>query len=241
MSKNNYIRNSIIGSLSGLFLLSISCDKSDQDLDTNANDSILLDSSIIDSNDTLILKQKYNVVKIYGGWGNIYLWLFDETPIHKERFLWLVNNGYFDHQTFNRIINNFVVQGGTDMDTVTNLDTVLEMSSYEKIEGLVHQLGALGAARFGDDVNPDRKDMGDQWYICEEISAADAARLDTGYVIFGQVISDLEIITNLGKAPKRIGTDVPDPTIYFQIDTLSISESFIKDSLGFNLDSLMIN
>ncbi len=56
-----------------------------------------------------------------------------------------------------------------------------------------------------------------------------------------KVISDLEIITNLGKAPKRIGTDVPDPTIYFQIDTLSISESFIKDSLGFNLDSLMIN
>jgi cyclophilin family peptidyl-prolyl cis-trans isomerase len=241
MSKNNYIRNSIIVLLSGLFLLSISCDKSDQDLDMDANDSTLLDSSMIDSNDTVIIKQKYDVVKIYGEWGNIYLWLFDETPIHKERFLWLVNNGYFQHQTFNRIINNFVVQGGTDMDTVTNLDTVLEMSSYEKIEGLVHQLGALGAARLGDDVNPDRKDMGDQWYICEEIRAADAARLDTGYVIFGQVISDLEIITNLGKAPKKIGTDVPDPTIYFQIDTLSISESFIRDSLGFNLDSLMIN
>ena len=241
MSKNNYFKNSIIVLLSSLFLLGISCDKSDQDLDTDSNDSTLLDSSMIDNNDTVIIKQKYSVVKIYGGWGDIYLWLFDETPIHKERFLWLVNNGYFDHQTFNRIINNFVVQGGTDMDTVTNLDTLLEMSSYEKIEGLVHQLGALGAARLGDDVNPDRKDMGDQWYICEEISAADAARLDTGYVIFGQVISDLEIITNLGKAPKRIGTDVPDPTIYFQIDTLSISESFIKDSLGFNLDSLMIN
>jgi hypothetical protein len=55
MSKNNYVKNSIIVLLSGLFLLSISCDKSDQDIDTNANDSTLLDSSMIDSSDTEIL------------------------------------------------------------------------------------------------------------------------------------------------------------------------------------------
>jgi hypothetical protein len=55
MSKNNYVKNSIIVLLSGLFLLSISCNKSDQDLNPNANDSTLLDSSMIDSSDTEIL------------------------------------------------------------------------------------------------------------------------------------------------------------------------------------------
>lgn len=216
----------------------LSCEKEDELTDSGNQDTVI----VIDSNEdsTIIVKNQYQVIKVYGEFGEIYLWLFDETPIHKERFIWLTANGFFDNQTFNRIVNNFVVQGGNNLDTVSNLDTVLEQSTYEKVDGLVHQLGALGAARTGDDVNPQRLDMGDQWYICEEISLEDAARLDTGYVIFGQVISDLSVITDLGKTPVSFLSNDPVDPVYMQADTVTITESFIQDSLGFNLDSLML-
>lgn len=223
-----------------LLAFNISCEKENTDINGgNNNDSSQQDST---NNDTtpVVNDTKHLVVKLHNDDWSIYLWLFDETPIHKERFLWLTKKGYFDQQTFNRIVNNFVVQGGTDLDTVSNMDTVLEESSYEKVEGLVHQLGALGAARTGDDVNPERKDMGDQFYICEEISASDAARLDTGYVIFGQVISNLDVITDLGKTPVSFNGSTPVNDIYFDADTVSITESFMQDSLGFSMDSLMI-
>jgi peptidyl-prolyl cis-trans isomerase B (cyclophilin B) len=229
----------------GLSMFFISCEKEDdfieEDEEIAEDTSSTVDTSSNDTvpTDTIIFtEESYALVKIYGNWGELFLWLYDETPVHKERFLWLTNNGYFDQQTFNRIVNNFVVQGGTDLDTVTNLDTVLEMSHYEKVEGLVHQLGALGAARMGDDVNPDREDMGDQWYICEEISKSDAARLDTGYVIFGQVISDLEVIKKLGRT--MVNGQTPVTPLFMKIDTVRLTESYIQDSIGFNLDSLML-
>ena len=230
------IRNIIIV-ITVLILLIISCEKNENFDTQNTIDSIqVYTDSLVDSN---VTQNYYNLVKIYGEWGHIYLWLFDETPLHKERFLWLTNNGYFDHQTFNRVVNNFVVQGGNDLDTL-EMDTILEMTPYEKVNGLVHQIGALGAARLGDDENPLRMDLGDQWYICEEIDSANAARLDTGYVIFGQVISDLEVIKQLGRKPVNFNSDIPRNPIYFNIDTVTVSQTFLIDSIGYNIDTLMI-
>lgn len=218
-----------------LVLSFTSCKKEDlAETEDNGQDS----TSITEVDTVEKSENNYHLIKISTIKGEIYLWLFDQTPIHKERFEWMTINGHFDNQTFNRVINNFVIQGGTDLDTL-NLDTVLTPSPYEKLEGLVHQFGALGAARTGDDVNPNREDKGDQWYLVEEMNSATAARLDTGYVIFGQVVSDLEVLRQLARVQTNFSDEPLEPLI-MQADTVTVKESFLRDSLNFNLESLML-
>jgi peptidyl-prolyl cis-trans isomerase B (cyclophilin B) len=97
--------------------------------------------------------------------------LYDETPIHRDNFVKLVREGYYDGTLFHRVIKDFMIQGG-DPDSkgapagkmlgVGGPDYTLEA---EIKEGLFHKRGALAAARQGDEVNPERRSSGSQFYI----------------------------------------------------------------------------
>lgn len=103
--------------------------------------------------------------------GDIIVRLYDETPIHRDNFLKLVKEGYYDGTLFHRVIKDFMIQGG-DPDSkgapagkmlgVGGPDYTLEA---EIKEGLFHKRGALAAARQGDEVNPERRSSGSQFYI----------------------------------------------------------------------------
>ena len=103
--------------------------------------------------------------------GDIVLRLYDETPIHRDNFVKLVNEGYYDGTLFHRVIKDFMIQGG-DPDSkgapadkrlgVGGPDYTLEA---EIKDGLFHKRGALAAARQGDEVNPERRSSGSQFYI----------------------------------------------------------------------------
>lgn len=103
--------------------------------------------------------------------GDIIVRLYDETPIHRDNFIKLVKEGYYDGTLFHRVIKDFMIQGG-DPDSkgapagkmlgVGGPDYTLEA---EIKEGLFHKRGALAAARQGDEVNPERRSSGSQFYI----------------------------------------------------------------------------
>ena len=103
--------------------------------------------------------------------GDIVVRLYDETPIHRDNFLKLAKEGYYDGTLFHRVIKGFMIQGG-DPDSkgapagkmlgVGGPDYTLEA---EIKEGLFHKRGALAAARQGDEVNPERRSSGSQFYI----------------------------------------------------------------------------
>lgn len=103
--------------------------------------------------------------------GDIVVRLYDETPIHRDNFLKLAKEGYYDGTLFHRVIKNFMIQGG-DPDSkgapagkmlgVGGPDYTLEA---EIKDGLFHKRGALAAARQGDEVNPERRSSGSQFYI----------------------------------------------------------------------------
>ena len=103
--------------------------------------------------------------------GDIIVRLYDETPIHRDNVLKLVKEGYYDGTLFHRVIKDFMIQGG-DPDSkgapagkmlgVGGPDYTLEA---EIKEGLFHKRGALAAARQGDEVNPERRSSGSQFYI----------------------------------------------------------------------------
>ena len=110
-------------------------------------------------------------VKIQTMLGDIVVRLYDETPIHRDNFMKLVKDGYYDGTLFHRVIKDFMIQGG-DPDSkgapagkmlgVGGPDYTLEA---EIKDGLFHKRGALAAARQGDEVNPERRSSGSQFYI----------------------------------------------------------------------------
>lgn len=103
--------------------------------------------------------------------GDIRVRLYDETPIHRDNFLKLCREGYYDQTLFHRVIKDFMIQGG-DPDSRTAVagqmlgtggpDYTLEA---EILPGLFHKRGTLAAARQGDEVNPERRSSGSQFYI----------------------------------------------------------------------------
>ena len=109
-------------------------------------------------------------VKIQTTLGDIVVRLYDETPIHRDNFMKLVREGYYDGTLFHRVIKDFMIQGG-DPDSkgapagmplgVGGPDYTLEA---EIKDGLFHKRGALAAARQGDQVNPERRSSGSQFY-----------------------------------------------------------------------------
>jgi cyclophilin family peptidyl-prolyl cis-trans isomerase len=115
--------------------------------------------------------------------GIIVVRLSDSTPQHRNNFLKLVKNGFYDSLLFHRVIRNFMIQSGDPDSKYGNAGKPLSQGGSggpgytipaEFRPTLFHKRGALGAARTGDDVNPARASSGSQFYIVQGRRFTDA-------------------------------------------------------------------
>lgn len=104
--------------------------------------------------------------------GAIRLALYNETPQHRDNFLRLVRSGFYDGLLFHRVIDKFMIQAGDSASRNAEPGQLLgESPEGYKVPAeihfpqLFHKRGALGAAREGDDVNPDRASSATHFYI----------------------------------------------------------------------------
>ncbi len=111
-------------------------------------------------------------VEVETSMGKIVLMLYNETPAHRDNFVKLVNEGYYNGTLFHRVINQFMIQGGDGDSRNAAPDAMLGTGDpgYTVPAEIVypkffHKKGALAAARKGDEVNPDRASSGSQFYI----------------------------------------------------------------------------
>ncbi|MBR6699656.1 MAG: peptidylprolyl isomerase [Bacteroidaceae bacterium] len=111
-------------------------------------------------------------VKIHTSMGDIIVRLYDETPKHRDNFIKLASEGYYNGTLFHRVVKDFMIQGG-DPDSIGAPAgkmlgtggpdyTIPAEIVYPR---LFHKRGALSAARLGDDMNPERESSGSQFYI----------------------------------------------------------------------------
>ena len=112
-----------------------------------------------------------HLVTIKTKYGDMVAILYDETPKHKENFIKLASQHYYDSLLFHRVIEGFMIQGG-DPDSkkaATGQRLGNGGPGYtipaEFNASLIHEKGALAAARLGDAMNPDRASSGSQFYI----------------------------------------------------------------------------
>lgn len=117
-------------------------------------------------------KEKRSIVLVETTAGNLRLALSDDTPLHRDNFLMLVNEGYYDGTLFHRVIADFMIQGG-DPDSRKALPGQMlgnggpgyTIPAEFDLPYLYHWRGALAAARDGDEVNPEQESSGSQFYI----------------------------------------------------------------------------
>ena len=115
---------------------------------------------------------KMTKVELETSLGNIVVELYNETPQHRDNFIKLVNEGYYDGVLFHRVIKDFMIQTGDGNSKTAGPETMLGDGDpgytipaefvYPKY---FHKRGALAAARTGDQVNPERRSSGSQFYI----------------------------------------------------------------------------
>ena len=113
------------------------------------------------------------LVTISTPYGDMKAILYDETPLHKENFLKLSNEGFFDSLLFHRVIKDFMIQGGDPNSKNAEKGAPLGSGGpgytvpAEFQSHLIHEKGALSAARQGDNVNPKKESSGSQFYIVQ--------------------------------------------------------------------------
>lgn len=112
------------------------------------------------------------IVEIITTKGPIKVRLYGDTPAHRDNFLRLAEEGYYDGVLFHRVIENFMVQTGDPNSKeapagkqLGSGDPGYTLEAEILYPKHYHKYGALAAARTGDAVNPERRSSGSQFYI----------------------------------------------------------------------------
>lgn len=200
-------------------------------------------------------EKKETKVLLSTEYGNIKIKLFNETPQHRDNFIKLVKEGFYNETLFHRVIKDFMIQGGDpDSKNAQKGEYLGEGDVGYTIPAefntkLIHKRGALAAARQGDNVNPQKRSSGCQFYIVqgrtfttEEIERIEKSKqgrieytdeqyktyetiggtphLDMDYTVFGEVIEGLDVVDKIA-AVKRDKKDRP-------IEDIKITIKIIK-------------
>lgn len=179
--------------------------------------------------------EKPKKVEIVTDYGKIVVKLYNETPLHRDNFIQLASEGFYDGLLFHRVIKDFMIQGGDPDSRNAGPDVMLGSGgvSYripaEFNPALHHKKGALAAAR---DNNPEKASSGCQFYIVKGKTFSDqdlnmfesrmatkytekqrndyktiggTPHLDMGYTVFGEVVSGLEVIDKIAEVATKPG------------------------------------
>ena len=139
-------------------------------------------------------------VRISTNYGDIVVRLYDETPEHRDNFLKLAREGYYDGTLFHRVIKDFMIQGGDPTGTGMGgpgHQIKGEFAANGVANPLSHTRGVISMAR---SQNPNS--AGSQFFIMH----ADGRYLDGQYAAFGKVTSGIEIVDRIA----TVRTDYSD-------------------------------
>jgi len=176
------------------------------------------------------IERKGQKVKVSTKYGDMVLVLYDETPMHRDNFIKLVNEGYYNGTLFHRVMQDFMIQGGDpDSKNAAPGQGLGKGGPGYTIEAeftpeFYHKKGALAAARQPDQVNPQKRSSGSQFYIVQGKRYTDAELnqmakrtgafytpeqikvyqtiggtpfLDTEYTVFGEVVDGMGVIDKI--------------------------------------------
>ncbi len=132
--------------------------------------------------------------------GNIVAELYQDTPESANNFVTLALNGFYDGLTFHRVEPGFVIQGGDPLGEGNGGPGYTIPAEIRH----THPRGALAWARTGDEVNPERRSSGSQFYITLDQTQF----LDGAYTVFGYVIEGMDVADKIAVGDKITRIDI---------------------------------
>lgn len=193
---------------------------------------------------TMQAQEKETRVLIKTSMGNVTVKLYNDTPQHRDNFIKLINEGWFVNSPFHRVIKDFMIQGGGAADGRQDPGYTIPA---EITDNHFHKKGALAAARKADQVNPEKRSSGSQFYIVQGKPQTDrdfynysmyygkkiseerkevyktlggTPHLDGDYTVFGEVTDGLELVDKIA-AVKTGQMDVPvTPVLILSMEIL---------------------
>jgi len=195
---------------------------------------------------TLKKKDRKRDIALITSYGTITIRLSDQTPLHRDNFLRLVKSGYYDSILFHRVIKRFMIQAGDPASKQAAGGTPLGEGGpdytvpAEFRADLFHKKGVIAAARESDEVNPEKRSSGSQFYIVQGKTFTDGGldsletyrlkgrkiplqhrevyktiggtpHLDQNYTVFGEVVQGLDVVDKIAAVPTSKGIDQDRP------------------------------
>ncbi len=200
---------------------------------------ILISTSLMAQN-----SKPETLIVIHTKFGDMTAVLYNDTPLHRDNFIKLIKEGWFNGSPFHRVIKNFMIQGGSNKDG--RQDPGYTIPAEIRADHF-HKRGALAAARMGDNVNPEKRSSGSQFYIVQGERATPAyldavskhtghvftpeerkvyetiggtPHLDGGYTVFGELVEGFDVLDKIA----AVKTDSHDKPIEPVTMTISILE-----------------
>jgi len=187
--------------------------------------------------------QNETMFVIHTDYGDITGMLYNDTPGHRDNFIKLINDGWFNGSTFHRVIEDFMIQGGGKEGGTVDVGYTIPA---EFVSEHFHKKGALAAARMGDGANPQKRSSGSQFYIVQgkiyndqELANLEVRKncqwtaeqkevyktlggvafLDYDYTVFGEVIEGLDVIDKIAAVQTTEG-DKPVKDVAMTIEII---------------------
>jgi cyclophilin family peptidyl-prolyl cis-trans isomerase len=158
-------------------------------------------------------EHKENKVRIVTDFGNIDILLFNETKFHRANFIYLTKQGYFDNTQFYRVIENYIVQGGStdDRDVMRKRSDIGRyLLPTDTKRGFRHDRGVISMPSSDID-NPHKLASPYEFFI----TLRDVYQLDGDYTIFGKVINGLDVCDKIAEVETDDG-DWPLQNVYIK-------------------------
>lgn len=179
---------------------------------------------------------KEKIIEIKTDLGVMYIWLYKETPHHRDNFLTLAQAGFYNNTTFHRIIPGFMIQGGDPNSKDNNPDNDgTGGPGYtipaEFVDTLKNKRGAVATARLPDNVNPEKASSGFQFFI----NVVDNPFLDGNYTVFGMVIKGIEVADAIVSQPAG-ANDRPITDIPMEVTVLEKTKAEILTDYGYDVN-----
>ena len=149
--------------------------------------------------------QKETVIVVETTMGTVEFKLYNETPLHRDNFIKLAEEHFFDSLLFHRVIDGFVIQGGDPESKYAEPGQMLGdgdldyriPAEFRVDQGIVCEKGSILAAREGDDVNPEQASSAAQFCFMMGRSP----HLDGAYTLFGEVTEGMDVLEAIQQVP----------------------------------------
>jgi cyclophilin family peptidyl-prolyl cis-trans isomerase len=171
-----------------------------------------------DSNEVAVIETKF---------GKMVIEFYDkDAPKTVANFKKLAKEGFYNGTTFHRVIPGFMIQGGDPNSKDDDRSNDGSGGPGYTVEAEIkreHKRGTVAMARLGDQVNPEKRSSGSQFFI----NVKDNNFLNGGYTVFGNVIAGMDVADKIVAVP-RDGRDNPNEKVEMKVSITTRDEALKK-------------